>query len=40
MRSTADAGRCVSSGMRVLTAGDVYDQRRDDGTAVVVRTDR
>ncbi|MFD5433562.1 ferredoxin [Kitasatospora sp. NPDC127067] len=30
-----DAERCIGSGMCVLTAGEVFDQREDDGTSVV-----
>ncbi|MFI6820028.1 ferredoxin [Micromonospora sp. NPDC050187] len=37
MRITVDAGRCVGSGMCVLTAGEVFDQRQDDGKAIVLR---
>ncbi|MFE9366390.1 ferredoxin [Streptomyces sp. NPDC006978] len=32
-----DTERCIGSGMCVLTAGDVFDQREGDGKAVVVR---
>lgn len=31
MRVTVDQDRCVSSGMCVLNAADVFDQRDDDG---------
>lgn len=31
MLVTVDQGKCVSSGMCVLNAGDVFDQRDDDG---------
>ncbi|GGL22389.1 ferredoxin [Planomonospora parontospora] len=36
MRITADAERCIGSGMCVLTAGEVFDQREDDGKVIVV----
>lgn len=35
MRITVDTERCIGSGMCVLTAGEVFDQREDDGTSVV-----
>ncbi|BBX69124.1 ferredoxin [Mycolicibacterium psychrotolerans] len=31
MRVTVDQDRCVSSGQCVLNAGEVFDQRDDDG---------
>lgn len=31
MRVTVDQDKCVSSGQCVLNAGDVFDQRDDDG---------
>ena len=31
MRVTADQDRCVSSGMCVMNAAEVFDQREDDG---------
>jgi ferredoxin len=31
MKVTVDQDRCVSSGMCVLNAADVFDQRDDDG---------
>ncbi len=31
MKVTVDQDKCVSSGMCVLNAGDVFDQRDDDG---------
>ncbi|MFF9218352.1 ferredoxin [Streptomyces viridosporus] len=37
MRVTVDAERCIGSGMCVLTAGEVFDQRQDDGRAIVLR---
>ncbi|MBD0671374.1 ferredoxin [Streptomyces sp. CBMA156] len=35
MRITVDSGRCIGSGMCVLTAGEVFDQRQEDGTSFV-----
>ncbi|MFD1931462.1 MULTISPECIES: ferredoxin [Nonomuraea] len=37
MRITVDTERCIGSGMCVLTAGEVFDQRQDDGKVIVVR---
>ncbi|PWJ03742.1 ferredoxin [Streptomyces sp. NWU49] len=37
MRVTVDAERCIGSGMCVLTAGEVFDQRQEDGRAIVLR---
>ncbi|WP_084962896.1 ferredoxin [Thermoactinospora rubra] len=37
MRISVDAGRCIGSGMCVLTAGEVFDQSEDDGKVVVLR---
>ena len=37
MRITVDGERCIGSGMCVLTAGEVFDQDPDDGTAIVLR---
>lgn len=37
MRAEVDTERCVGSGMCALTAGDVFDQREDDGKGVVLR---
>ena len=37
MRVTVDTERCIGSGMCALTAGEVFDQHRDDGTAIVLR---
>ncbi|MFD7617589.1 ferredoxin [Streptomyces sp. NPDC059802] len=37
MRITVDTERCVGSGMCVLTVGEVFDQREDDGKAIVLR---
>jgi ferredoxin len=31
VRVTADQDRCVSSGMCVMNAAEVFDQREDDG---------
>lgn len=31
MKVTVDQDRCVSSGMCVMNAGEVFDQRDDDG---------
>ncbi|MFI5621356.1 ferredoxin [Streptomyces sp. NPDC051567] len=37
MRITADAERCIGSGMCVLTVDEVFDQRQDDGKVIVLR---
>ncbi|WP_151769700.1 ferredoxin [Streptomyces abyssomicinicus] len=37
MRITVDTERCMGSGMCVLTAEEVFDQREDDGKVVVLR---
>ncbi|WP_072803065.1 ferredoxin [Rhodococcoides yunnanense] len=37
MRIVLDEDRCVSSGQCVMTAEDYFDQREDDGVAVVLR---
>lgn len=37
MRAGVDTERCIGSGMCALTAGEVFDQREDDGKAVVLR---
>ncbi|MFF9571942.1 ferredoxin [Streptomyces sp. NPDC014685] len=37
MRITADTGRCIGSGMCVLTAGEVFDQGECEGKVVVLR---
>jgi ferredoxin len=37
MRITVDVERCVGSGMCVLTVGEVFDQRQDDGKVIVLR---
>jgi ferredoxin len=36
MKVTVDQDRCVSSGQCVLNAGDLFDQRDDDGVVVLV----
>jgi ferredoxin len=36
MKVTVDHGKCVSSGQCVLNAGDVFDQRDDDGVVVLL----
>lgn len=36
MRLTVDQDKCVSSGQCVLNAGDVFDQRDDDGVVVLL----
>lgn len=36
MKVTVDQDRCVSSGQCVLNAGDVFDQRDDDGVVQVL----
>jgi ferredoxin len=38
MKVTVDQDKCVSSGQCVLNAGEVFDQRDDDGV-VVLRND-
>ncbi|MDG4787091.1 ferredoxin [Micromonospora sp. WMMD1102] len=37
MRVTVDAERCIGPGMCALTAGEVFDQHQEDGTAIVLR---
>ncbi|MFY1692299.1 ferredoxin [Plantactinospora sp. WMMB782] len=39
MRMTVDTERCIGSGMCALTAGEVFDQHQEDGTAIVLRPD-
>ncbi|MGX7672294.1 ferredoxin [Plantactinospora sp. DSM 117369] len=39
MRITADLDRCVGAGQCVLTEPTVFDQRDDDGTVIVLRSD-
>ncbi|MEU0131854.1 ferredoxin [Streptomyces sp. NPDC006289] len=36
MRVGVDVERCIASGMCALTAGEVFDQRTEDGRAVVL----
>lgn len=36
MRVTLDQDKCVASGQCVLTAPDVFDQREEDGVAVLL----
>jgi ferredoxin len=36
MRVTVDQDKCVSSGQCVLNAGDVFDQRDNDGVVVLM----
>lgn len=36
MRVTVDQDKCVSSGQCVLNAGDVFDQRDDDGVVLLL----
>jgi ferredoxin len=36
MKVTVDHGKCVSSSQCVLNAGDVFDQRDDDGVVVLL----
>jgi len=36
MRVAADVARCVSSGQCVLIAPEVFDQREDDGTVLLL----
>ncbi|MEV8128125.1 ferredoxin [Streptomyces sp. NPDC085944] len=37
MLTRVDSERCIGSGMCILAAGEVFDQREDDGTVVVLR---
>jgi ferredoxin len=39
VKVTVDQDKCVSSGQCVLNAGEIFDQRDDDGV-VVLLTDR
>jgi ferredoxin len=39
MRITVDQDKCVSSGQCVLNAGEVFDQRDDDGVVVLLTDD-
>jgi ferredoxin len=36
MKVTVDQDKCVSSGQCVLNAGDIFDQRHDDGVVVLL----
>ncbi|MDZ4235280.1 MAG: ferredoxin [Dietzia sp.] len=36
MKVTVDQDKCVSSGMCVMNAGGVFDQRDDDGVVVLL----
>ena len=36
MKVTVDQDKCVSSGQCVMNAGDVFDQRDDDGVVVLL----
>jgi ferredoxin len=36
MKVTVDQDKCVSSGQCVLNAGDIFDQRYDDGVVVLL----
>lgn len=36
MKVTVDQDRCVSSGMCVMNAADVFDQNDDDGVVVLL----
>jgi ferredoxin len=36
MRVTVDQRKCIASGQCVLTAADVFDQREEDGTVVLL----
>ena len=36
MRLTVDQEKCVSSGQCVLNAGEVFDQRHDDGVVILL----
>jgi ferredoxin len=36
VKVTVDQDKCVSSGQCVLNAGDVFDQRDDDGVVVLL----
>ena len=36
MKVTVDQDKCVSSGMCVMNAPDVFDQRDDDGVVVLL----
>jgi ferredoxin len=36
MKVTVDQDKCVSSGQCVLNAGEVFDQRDDDGVVILL----
>lgn len=36
MKITVDQDKCVSSGQCVLTAGELFDQRDDDGVVILL----
>jgi ferredoxin len=36
MKVTVDQDKCVSSGQCVLNAGDVFDQRDEDGVVILL----
>jgi ferredoxin len=36
MKVTVDQDKCVSSGQCVLNAGDIFDQRDDDGVVLLL----
>jgi ferredoxin len=36
MRVTVDQEKCVASGQCVLAAADVFDQREEDGTVILL----
>ena len=36
MKVTVDQDKCVSSGQCVLNAGDIFDQRDDDGVVILL----
>ena len=39
MKVTVDQDKCVSSGMCVMNAAEVFDQRDDDGVVVLLAED-
>ncbi|MFD7921131.1 ferredoxin [Streptomyces sp. NPDC059740] len=39
MKLTVDHGKCVASGQCVMAAGDVFDQREEDGLVVLLTED-
>lgn len=38
MKIIADTGKCVGSGQCALTAPDLFDQREEDGTVLVLNS--